>query len=298
MALWNVWRIWRILGCLFCLGVCACLIWLAVISQSGSWYYTPVETPVTTHCSWCWTQRCFHHWFSKVLFRLANCVSAGGCCHVLRLFQEDLEMDVLSPWLRTRRIQVKSDSCPVFWWCYYLFSVQGIHPLLLPLGDQLINTPMAVSTSTFFHQQILWGSDFCCLTSRARGGLVPVGCTENMTCMGSFIERFFPTKPEKKTTPWFLILFFQKKVFSWNMFFFFGSQWIFFRDRPPINLGPPGTPYYSAQAQRMRLFRCPFAEVAFLWWLWISRHQIGVPPRVMYKTKRDNFLQNNGSTFF
>lgn len=82
MALWNVWRIWRILGCLFCLGVCACLIWLAVISQSGSWYYTPEETPVTTHCSWCWTQRCFHHWFSKVLFRLANCVSAGGCCHV------------------------------------------------------------------------------------------------------------------------------------------------------------------------------------------------------------------------
>ena len=130
MALWNLWRIWRILGCLFCLGVCACLIWLAVISQSGSWYYTPVETPVTTHCSWCWTQRCFHHWFSKVLFRLANCVSAGGCCHVLRLFQEDLEMDVFSPWLRTRRIQVKSDSGNIFSEVLLLVLSTGYSPFL------------------------------------------------------------------------------------------------------------------------------------------------------------------------
>lgn len=111
--------------------------------------------------------------------------------------------------------------------------------------------------------------------------------------------RDFSRPSRKKKQPldsWFC--FSKKKYFPGTCFFFFGSQWIFFRDRPPINLGPPGTPYYSAQAQRMRLFRCPFAEVAFLWWLWISRHQIGVPPRVMYKTKRDNFLQNNGSTFF
>ena len=92
MALWNVWRIWRILGCLFCLGVCACLIWLAVISQSGSWYYTPVETPVAgvEHSAVSIIG------FSQVLFRLANCVSAGGCCHVLRLFQEDRKRCFLS----------------------------------------------------------------------------------------------------------------------------------------------------------------------------------------------------------
>ena len=40
---------------------------LAVLSQSGSLYYTPLETPVTvtTHCSWCLTQRCFHRGFQK-----------------------------------------------------------------------------------------------------------------------------------------------------------------------------------------------------------------------------------------
>ena len=123
---------------------------------------------------------------------------------------------------------------------------------------------------------------------------------ETMTCMGSLIERFFPAKPEKKATSPLILdsVFSKKSIFLEHVFFFGDLNGFFFWDRPPINLGPPGTPYYSAQAQRMRLFRCPFAEVAFLWWLWISRHQIGVPPRVMYKTKRENFLQNNGSTFF
>lgn len=118
---------------------------------------------------------------------------------------------------------------------YWVFTLYYYHLVVKVI------TPMAVSTSTFFHQQILWGSDFCCLTSRARGGLVPVGCTENMTCMGSFIDTRLPDQAGKKTPPWFLILFFQKKSISWNMcVFFLDLNGIFFGTDPPLIWDPLG----------------------------------------------------------
>ena len=57
--------------------------------------------------------------------------------------------------------------------------------------------------------------------------------------MGSFIERFFPAKPEKKTPPWFLILFFQKKYFPGTCFFW-DLNGFFFGTDPPLIWDPLG----------------------------------------------------------
>lgn len=234
MALWNLWRIWRILGCLFCLGVCACLIWLAVISQSGSWYYTPLETPVTTHCSWCWTQRCFHHWFSQVLFRLANCVSAGGCCHVLRLFQEDLEMDVLSPWLRTRPHPSEIWQWTVFWGVttcsqYRVFTLYYYH-LVINWSTHLIG---GINIHLFPPTNPLrFGPLLPYKQSKRRVG--SRGMHGEHDLYGFVHWEIFPDQAGKKNTPLILdSVFPKKKYFPGTCFFFLGSQWIFFRDRPP-----------------------------------------------------------------
>lgn len=48
----------------------------------------------------------------------------------------------------------------------------------------------------------------------------------------------------------------------------------------------------------MRLFRCPFAEVVKMWWLWISRHQIGVPPRGDVQNQEGECYKTMEAPFF
>lgn len=125
-----------------------------------------------------------------------------------------------------------------------------------------------------------------------------------MTSMGSFIERFFPAKPEKTPTP--LISVFLKKYFPGTRVFLWESSCDFFRDvtSPLIwdPLGPHTIPIPLPEESRrgtahealpMSLRRGGQNVVV----MDFTASNRGSSPGWCTKP-RGRMLQNNGSTFF